>query len=147
MIWGLKDSLKGGWKGLIKRYEPYEWFATLTFRDEIHPEQANKHYMRFIRIMNEDRFGKRYREKGLGTYYFRTTEYQTRGAIHFHCLMGGGLDDLSISTYTAIWRVYYGLAKIEPYVPSMGAAAYLSKSVEKGGEIDFFIPRKLRIYK
>jgi hypothetical protein len=59
------------WASYLTRFEPFEWYGTFTFRETIHPEQADKCFYRFIRRLNEDIFGRRYRERGQGIYYIR----------------------------------------------------------------------------
>jgi hypothetical protein len=122
------------------RYGPYEWYLTLIFEDEIHPEQAHRRYMRFVRAVNEGIFGKRYRERDLGIYHVRVTEKQKRGVIHYYSLMGGGVGQLNPSIYSDIWHDDNGFAKIQPYNPGKGTVVYMTKYVGKGGEIELFIP-------
>ena len=33
----IKVSLKEAWAEFIKRFEPYEWYVTLTFKEPKHP--------------------------------------------------------------------------------------------------------------
>ncbi len=61
-----QKSLSESWAEFIEKFEPFSWYLTLTFREKIHPEQANRRYMRFVRRLNEAIYGKRYREKGKG---------------------------------------------------------------------------------
>ncbi len=58
-----QELLCESWAEFIEKFEPFSWYLTLTFREEIHPEQANMRYMRFVRRLNEAIYGKRYREK------------------------------------------------------------------------------------
>ena len=50
------------------RHFPLEWFGHLTFADAVHPEQANRRFNRWWRVINCEAFGKRYREHGEGAY-------------------------------------------------------------------------------
>jgi len=68
------QTLQEGWTEFIERFEPYHWFVTLTFKDDLSNARANKIVARFMRGMNEDLFGKRYRDKGLGLPYINARE-------------------------------------------------------------------------
>ena len=81
-------DLKDAWINFIKRYEPYTWYVTLTFKEPKHPESADKAFFRWIRYINECIYGRRYREKKKGVTYIKCMEYQKRDVIHFHCLIG-----------------------------------------------------------
>jgi len=48
----IKVDLKEAWAEFIKRFEPYEWYVTLTFKDPKHPEAADKAFKRWIRYIN-----------------------------------------------------------------------------------------------
>lgn len=134
------DSLHEAWTGFVGRFEPFDWYLTLTFREEVHPEQADRRYSRFVRQVNESLFGRRFREKRQGIYHVRAIEYQRRGVLHFHSLMGGGVWKLRRLSYMDLWFAENGIARIEPYDPNLGAKGYLSKYVSKGGELDIFLP-------
>jgi len=142
---GYKLRLTQAWVSFITQFEPFELYLTLTFREEIHPEQADRRFKRFIRHINESLFGRRYREKGKGVYYVRALELQRRGVLHFHALLGGErvrrLRRLSLMDK---WWEDNGFARVERYEKSKGAKSYLSKYVFKGGEIDIHMPPYLK---
>lgn len=135
----LDVSLCEAWVYFIRKLEPLDWFATFTFREPVHPEQANRRYYRFIRTLNEMRFGKHYREKGQGVYHVNAMEWQKREVLHFHSLIGGGVAELDRFLWMELWNKDNGFARIFPY-DSKGAAGYVSKYVVKGGEIDINLP-------
>lgn len=132
-------SLFEAWIQFIRKLEPLDWFCTFTFKDPVHPEQANRRYHRFLRILNEYRFGKRFREKGLGVLSVNATEWQKREVLHFHSVIGGGLQDVDRFAWMELWNRDNGFARIFPYDPA-GAPGYVSKYVVKGGEIDIYLP-------
>ena len=39
-------ELQEGWVEFIKRYEPFTWYVTLTFKEPKHPESADKAFFR-----------------------------------------------------------------------------------------------------
>jgi len=84
----IKVELQEAWAEFIKRFEPYQWYVTLTFKEPKHPEAADKAFFRWIRHINECIYGRRYRERKKGVTYFKCMEYQKRDVIHFHCLIG-----------------------------------------------------------
>jgi len=140
-------ELYEGWVGFIERFEPYHWFVTLTFKDDVTNVRANKQFARFMRRLNEALYGRRYREKGLGLPYVNARERQKRGTPHFHTLIGGDVWKLRRMIYKELWEGWNGkiftrngMARVLPYDREQGARMYVSKYVLKGGEIDVNIP-------
>jgi hypothetical protein len=133
-------ELQKGYIDLLIRY-PWVWFFTLTFHRPVHPEQADKRFYRWIRPINEDVYGKRFRDKGLGVLWTKAIELQKREVIHFHGLLGP--ENLSKFNHFEYMNLWYnqgnGFARIYPY-DSEKVLWYVSKYVIKGGEIDIFIP-------
>jgi len=151
----LDTTLDEGWVKFIERFEPYHWYITLTFKDEVSQGRAEKQFRRFIRLVNESLYGRRYRNRGTGVSWVKAIERQRRGVIHFHALVGGDVWRLRRFTFMDLWREggffdngkrFYpnGFAKIEKYKPKLGARHYLSKYVTKGGELDIFIPEYMK---
>ncbi len=139
MSYNVIQNLAEAWIQLIRRLEPLDWFCTFTFREPVHPEQANRCLGRFVKMLNEIKFGKRYREKSLGVCLINALEWQKRDVLHFHSLIGGGLSELDRFAWMEIWNRDNGFARIYPYDVS-GAPGYVSKYVLKGGEIDISLP-------
>ena len=141
-------ELQEGWVEFIKRYEPFTWYVTLTFKEPKHPESADKAFFRWIRHINECLYGRRYREKKKGVTWIKCMEYQKRDVIHFHCLIGDPhLYKLKRLDYMKAWEydcyrskeLVNGFARIFKYDAARGAVNYCSKYVLKGGEIDIYI--------
>jgi hypothetical protein len=134
------SELQKAWVQFLNQY-PWVWFATLTFHHDVHPEQANRRFHRWIRKINESIHGRRYREKGLGIIYTKAIEYQKRGVLHFHALLGPNeLSQLNHFAYMELWYTEgNGFARIYPYSPDK-AEWYVTKYVVKGGEIDIYLP-------
>ena len=140
--------LQQGWVEFIKRYEPFTWYVTLTFKEPKHPESADKAFFRWIRHINECLYGRRYREKKKGVTYIKCMEYQKRDVIHFHCLIGDpNLYKLKRLDFMKAWEydcyrskeLVNGFARIFKYDATRGAVNYCSKYVLKGGEIDLYV--------
>jgi hypothetical protein len=114
----------------------------------VHPEQANKRFNRWVRHLNEECFGKHYRNKGQGVSWTRGTEMQNREVIHYHALMGGGIGDARRLSYVDLWHdeIGFGTARVYKYEPTRGARRYVAKCLKylsKGGEIDVFVPPRV----
>lgn len=153
-----KTEWKDVWKALIERNGPYEWFVTLTFHHpDISHASACKRFNSYVRRINEDIYGRRYRERGAGINFVRVMEYQRlRGAIHFHCLMGGGVANLDKEQYEQLWHYFKrkkcrkgervattyinGEAKIDDFDPLDFGIKYILKQIEWGDEIDISNP-------
>ena len=138
---GLQDSENGF---------SWNWFGTFTFRDgkndgfgnkhQIHPEAAMKAMQKMIHILNRESFGVRYtKDKSKGVVWALATEYQNRGAIHFHGLIGCVPDRVRRMDYVDLWHGMAGIARIFKYENKKGAEQYLVKNsyAWKKGEIDF----------
>jgi len=144
----IKVGLKEAWVEFIKRFEPYTWYVTLTFKEPKHPESADKACLRWITHINLCLYGRRYRERKKGVTYIKCMEYQKRDVIHFHCLIGDPhLYKLKRLDFMKAWEsdcyrskeLVNGYARIDEYNAARGAVNYCSKYVLKGGEIDVYI--------
>jgi len=150
------------WLSLIKRYEPYEWFVTLTFKDPVHKDVADRRFKRWIVQINNALYGGNFVKKKKGVTWFKAMERQKRGVLHFHCLIGSpdmyrlkrknfrlawetncglntskfrvdsGRFDKILAAPNALDCISNGFARIYPYDPSKGADYYCSKYVTKG---------------
>lgn len=132
--------LGDAWVEMLAPYH-WDWFCTLTFRDRVHPEAADKRFRVLISKLNRRLFGPRWPQKIAHTaYWCRGLEFQRRGVIHFHALVGCRAKDLNhhaIRNYWSdVWKDLAGLARIERIRNTNDALGYLTKYVSKGGEID-----------
>jgi hypothetical protein len=131
------------WTSLLKRWS-WHWFATFTFKDETHPEAADKVFRHWVKGLDESNG---YRQRSKSTYarrciWARGLEWQKRGVIHFHAVVG----NLPLSTHTRMsceaWAYAWlmlgntGFAKIELIAHTEKSLGYVSKYCAKGGEID-----------
>ena len=154
--------MQEGWLSLIKKYEPYDWFATLTFRDSVHIEVAEGRFKRWVVDINNALYGGNYVKKKKSVTWFKAMERQKRGVLHFHCLIGSpDMYRLKRKDFVKAWETNCGLptskfrldygrfdkilaetgsldwlsngfAMIHKYDPSKGADYYCSKYVTKG---------------
>lgn len=127
----------------IRSLEPFSWFCTLTFKSDIHPEQANRYFFKWIRKLNEIIVGKRYRNKHIpGNAWVRAMERQKKGVLHFHCLIDHpNIDKVTFAEAKKIWemcgRKTGRINHFVRYDKKRGACGYLGKYVMKNGEIDY----------
>jgi hypothetical protein len=127
-------ALQEAWINWLGQWR-WEWYCTLTFRDEVHPEAAERRFRTFEKMINRALYGPRWFKHGQGIQWVRALEYQRRGVIHFHALLAG-VSSLQRSTWTATWHEWAGFARIEPIESPAAVLRYISKYVIRGGELD-----------
>ena len=134
----LPSKVREGWVDLLGRYQ-WDWFVTLTFRNCIHPEAAEKRFRVWLNQLNRQLYGQRWSKKGQGVYWAKALEWQKRNVIHFHLLMSDvqNLNE-TLRRLSAMdkWRDLAGFARIEVPKQQMCVARYCAKYVIKGGEIE-----------
>lgn len=128
------EELREAWIRFLSRWR-WEWFATFTFRDAVHPEAADKRFRVLISKGNRELYGRRWAKHRKGIQWARALEYQRRGVLHYHALLSK-VGDLRRLTYMDVWNRLAGFAKIEPVRSEGAVRGYVSKYVIKGGEID-----------
>ena len=103
------------------------WYVTQTFRaDYVSPKEADRHYYAWLNTLRTV----------AEPFYFRVTEYQDRGTLHFHSLIGG-VGDTRRLLFKDFWELH-GYARVEKYDPVRGAASYVAKYLTKSeGDIRF----------
>jgi hypothetical protein len=68
----------------------FDWFATFTFKDRIHPEAAEKAFRVWVNKLNCNLYGRKWRDRQPnGIKWVRGLEWQKRGVIHYHALVPG----------------------------------------------------------
>jgi hypothetical protein len=106
---------------------PWEWFPTLTFRDDrVHPERADKLFRFWMNRLHDARFGKHWRRRNQQLTWARATEIQSRGAPHFHALIAG-VGDVRRLTFMDLWDELAGMARIWPVNDQDLVAQYITK--------------------
>jgi len=111
----------------------WEWFVTQTFRAEyVSPKEADRHWQAWLNTLCQAS-----RNKGLERpFYFRVTELQNRGTLHFHSLIGN-VGDIRRLLFKDFWELN-GYARVEAYDSGRGANFYLGKYLTKTeGDIRF----------
>jgi hypothetical protein len=128
-------ALQAAWITFVEQWD-WEWFCTLTFRGDIHPEAAAKRFDGFASRMNHALYGPRWYKQQVGIQWVRALEYQRQGIIHFHAVIAGAASERP-STWEQVWDDLAGLAEIGPIRNMTAALRYLTKYVHRGGELDF----------
>jgi len=135
-----KQLLRDSWVTFLSKYE-FQWFATLTFEINVHPEAALKRWRFFTNQLNRSLYGRRWQKKEHGgILWILGIEFQKRGVVHFHALMGA-VDDLNARARRLTWMDYWnelaGFARIEAIRSDEAALRYVTKYVIKDGDIEF----------
>lgn len=132
------NPLQRAWVDFLLRFR-LDWFCTFTFRDAVHPEAANKKLLYLLRALNRDVFGNNWQRRTTGIYWVAGIEYQRRGVLHFHGLLGAP-ENLGEKLRRLYWMEFWfriaGIARIEQIDDHVLVAAYVSKYVAKGGEVE-----------
>ncbi|GAH99579.1 unnamed protein product [marine sediment metagenome] len=118
----------------------WDWFTTHTFKAQfVSPRQADKAWYSWFNGLRASAKAKGYTPSLYGEqapFYFRVAEYQDRGTLHFHTLIGG-VGDIRRLLFKDMWELF-GFARVEAYDQSRGAAGYVAKYLNKAdGDIRF----------
>jgi len=110
---------------------PWDWFTTHTFKaDYVSRKAADRSWYTWFDAVRTSAGSSR------EPYYFRCEEYQDRGTLHYHALVGG-VGELSRLLLKDAWEMD-GFARVLPYDPGRGANYYVGKYLTKGqGDIRF----------
>lgn len=132
--------LRDAWADFLSVYT-FQWFATLTFETNVHPEAALKRWRFYTNQLNRSLYGRRWQKKEHGgIYWILGIERQRRGVIHFHALIGA-VDDLNKIASRLFWMDYWnelaGFARIEAIRSDDAVLRYVTKYVVKDGDIEF----------
>ncbi|MBA7547236.1 hypothetical protein ES705_39643 [subsurface metagenome] len=111
----------------------WEWYTTHTFRAEyVAPKEADRHWQAWLNTLCQA-----CKVRSLERpFYFRVTELQDRGTLHFHSLLGG-VGDIRRLLFKDFWELQ-GFARVEKYEAGKGANFYVGKYLTKdAGDIRF----------
>jgi hypothetical protein len=135
-----RSALRDAWAGFLSPI-PFQWFATLTFETNVHPEAALKRYRWFTNGINRTLYGRRWEKRpDSGIHWVVASERQKRGVVHLHALMGDPNDLNQIArrlTWMDKWQEMAGFARIEAIRSDDAALRYVTKYVMKDGDIEF----------
>jgi len=126
----------GDWLSLPE----WDWYTTHTFKaDFVSSKEADRHWYSWFNSLRMAAKARGYTPSvwgRLAPFYFRVTEYQDRGTLHYHSLIGG-VGDIRRLLFKDFWELN-GYARVEKYDPIRGAASYVAKYLNKdNGDIRF----------
>jgi len=128
-------AIRNAWCEFLGRWD-WQWFCTLTFRDIVHPEAANKSFRYFTSKLNRQLYGPRWYKKAYGGIpWVRALEYQRRGVIHFHALFAD-VEGVRRLSWMDEWDRIGGYARIEAIKDKWAVRRYVTKYCLKEGEIE-----------
>jgi len=118
----------------------WDWYTTTTFKaDYVSPKEADRHWYAWFNSLRISAKASGYTPSIYGEqapFYFRVAEYQDRGTLHFHALIGG-VGDIRRLLFKDMWELN-GFARVEKYEAGKGANFYVGKYLTKAdGDIRF----------
>jgi len=147
-----QEPLQHAWSEFLTGFD-WQWFATMTFSQEVHPEKADKLFRLWCALLDESNLGvgrwSRKSNRKRRCTWVRGLEWQKRGVLHYHALIGNlpaytiGANDrllwaekwLALSADRS-GKPITGISRIWPLTDTYGAASYVSKYCAKGGQVD-----------
>jgi len=118
----MSRQLVEGWGQFLIQFF-WDWFVTLTFRDEVPSFRAHRQFEWFMRQLE--------RAAGMPIFWFRADEIGLRGGrFHIHALVGN-VGNLRRMTFIDLWNEKVGFARIWPFDSKRGAAYYCAKYIAK----------------
>jgi len=128
-------DIRDAWCEFLGQWD-WQWFCTLTFRDVVHPEAADKSFRYFTSRLNRQLYGPRWYKKAYGGIpWVRALEYQRRGVIHFHALFAD-VEGVRRLSWMDEWDHIAGYARIEAIKDKWRVRRYVTKYCLKEGEIE-----------
>jgi len=128
-------DIRNAWCQFLSRWD-WQWFCTLTFRDIVHPEAADKSFRYFTSRLNRQLYGPRWYKKAHGGIpWVRALEYQRRGVIHFHALFAD-VEGVRRLSWMDEWNEIAGFGRIEAIKDKWAVRRYVTKYCLKEGEIE-----------
>lgn len=111
----------------------WDWYTTHTFRaDFVSQGEADRNWYAWFNSLRMSAKAMGYTPSLYGSeapFYFRVAEYQGRGTLHFHSLIGG-VGDIRRLLFKDLWDLC-GFARVEQYEPDKGANFYVGKYLTK----------------
>lgn len=118
----------------------WDWYTTHTFKASfVSRKEADRHWYSWLNGLRISAKAKGLTPSVYGSeapFYFRVAEYQERGTLHYHALIGN-VGDIRRLLFKDIWELH-GFARVEKYEAGKGANFYVGKYLTKaGGDIRF----------
>lgn len=104
----------------------WQWFVSLTFaRWDTSKWQAEELWQAWLNSLLLTCKARGYPRP----FYFRVTELQKRGTVHYHVLLGG-VGEIRRLLFKDLWELH-GFARVLKYEPGKGANYYVGKYLSK----------------
>jgi hypothetical protein len=129
------QKLRTAWIAFLGHWD-WQVFATLTFREDVHPAAAGRCFHRFLNKINRTVYGPRWYKKHRGIPWVRVEELQQRRVLHFHALFIGLPPSRPLTLWEAEWGRLAGYARIQPIRCHAAVYRYITKPLGKGGDIE-----------
>jgi len=118
----------------------WDWYTTHTFKaDYVSPRESDRSWYSWFNSLRVCAKAKGLTPSIYGSaapFYFRVAEYQDRGTLHFHALIGG-VGNIRRLLFKDFWELN-GFARVEAYEAGKGANYYVGKYLTKdAGDIRF----------
>lgn len=131
------QALHSHWTTFIENHL-WDWYVGLTVRGAIKLALIKDKFKKWVHRLNRRQFGKRYYKRRKRICWVASFESQERGVYHIHSLLGH-VEDLDRREWRDKWIALGGGIKsiVEPYIPGLGGADYISKAIGYGDDIEF----------
>ena len=117
-----RRQLAASWGDFLSQFS-WDWFVTLTFRDEVQSFRAHRLFGYLMRDLEA--------AAGIPIFWFRVDEIGEHGGrFHMHALIGN-VAHLRRLDWMDIWERRAGYARILPFDNLRGAAYYVAKYITK----------------
>ena len=120
----------------------WDWYTTHTFKAEyVSPKQSDRAWYSWFNSLRVAAVAKGLTPSvygGQSPFYFRVAEYQDRGTLHYHALIGN-VGDIRRLLFKDFWELN-GFARVVKYETGKGANFYVGKYLTKAdgiGDIRF----------
>jgi hypothetical protein len=118
----MRGQLSVAWGQFLSQFV-WDWFLSLTFREDVKSFRAHRLFGYFVRDLEKD--------AGIPIFWFRADEIGPQGGrFHLHALIGN-VAHLRRMTWVDRWNRLAGYARILPFNERKGAAYYCAKYVTK----------------
>ncbi len=128
-------KIRESWGNFLKEKFNFDWYVTLTFKDNVGEWGADRNFRRFVRELRH--------RAGHRVEFLRTTEWQKqRNVPHYHLLMGN-CSEIHRMEMVEWCKNNFGYSRILPYDRNLNASYYIGKYVTKEN-FDLLVSRGIK---
>jgi len=132
--WNLQSEAREAMAVWLSQFT-WDWYCTHTFKGEPGPLKCERHWtawLEWLRWASPRRI-----------WYVRVTEYQKRGVVHYHSLIGG-VRGLTRLWFKDLWE-RHGISRVLAYDSNLGAGFYLGKYLNKPDQADIRFSNTMKL--